>query len=501
MPSLQEVLASIPGLAGYQAQVNQNNATGMQTLQMAQGAGGILAQIQAAETARRRGPLQDALLQSQVDEHTSRAKKLAQEAEFNARLMQSGGVDNLGPDQLDAFAAKAALMNHPGALGMAKLAEQKRAQLANKQALGGMQSQAVADAPVQNEADAIAQVQAATDAGQPASVGFGENPNVIPRKQGGVADYLTSSPYVGSAAKQLQARIDAGALGMTPQQIEQRIANLDRMHTTMAEAQKSRDQTQSGRIEIKNMFPPSAGRAQDQGVLDPVKDKAELRDLAIQSLYDPGSLAGFRRDTKTMGSIQRERIAVMKEAGVTSEDVVSGRAGFKADSASLNKITPQYDAITSFDKTAIRNGKILVELADKVDTTGVPVVERWIRAGRKSIGGDPDVAKFDAQMNLYRAEAARILTQPNLTGVLTDTARKEMEHVIGNSASATQIREVVSLLERDFNNRKETLEEQIGAIRARMRSRVAPNEGTAKPEERRAEPRKETKRVIVDFSK
>ena len=214
-----------------------------------------------------------------------------------------------------------------------------------------------------------------------------------------------------------------------------------------------------------------------QGSLDPVKDQAELRDLAIQSLYDPGSLAGYRRDTKVMGHIQRERIKVMREAGVTSEDVVSGRAGFKADTASLNKITPQYDAITAFEKTAIRNGKILIELADKVDTTGVPVAERWIRSGRKAIGGDPDVAKFDAQMNLYRAEAARILTQPNLSGVLTDTARKEMEDVIRNSASAEQIRGVVNLLERDFNNRKETLEEQIGAIRGRMRGRVAPGGG------------------------
>ena len=212
-----------------------------------------------------------------------------------------------------------------------------------------------------------------------------------------------------------------------------------------------------------------------QGALDPVKDKDALRDLAIQSMYDPGSLAGFRRDTKTMGAIQRERINVMRETGVTSEDVVSGRAGFKADTASLNKITPQYDAITAFEKTAIRNGKILMELADKVDTTGVPVLERWIRAGRKEIGGDPDVSNMNAQMNLYRAEAARILTQPNLSGVLTDTARKEMEEVLKNSATAQQVRETVQLLERDFLNRKETLEEQIGSIRARMRSRATPS--------------------------
>lgn len=53
MPSLEQVLASVPGLAGYQATVNQNNQRGMQTLQMAQGAGGILAQIAAQAKAQR----------------------------------------------------------------------------------------------------------------------------------------------------------------------------------------------------------------------------------------------------------------------------------------------------------------------------------------------------------------------------------------------------------------------------------------------------------------
>jgi hypothetical protein len=52
-----------------------------------------------------------------------------------------------------------------------------------------------------------------------------------------------------------------------------------------------------------------------------------------------------------------------------------------------------------------------------------------------------------------------------------------MEHVLDDSASAKQIRSVVDLLERDFHNRRGTLEEQISSIRARMRGRVAPSSG------------------------
>lgn len=208
-------------------------------------------------------------------------------------------------------------------------------------------------------------------------------------------------------------------------------------------------------------------------------DDKSARNIAIESLYDPNATTGFRRSPQIMKQITEERTKVMEESGITPQDVVSGRAGFKADTMSLNKITPQYDAITAFENTAIRNGKILIGLADKVDTTGVPVMEKWIRAGRKSIGGDPDVSRFNAQIRLYGAEVARILTQPNLSGVLTDTARKEVEGFLPESATPEQVKQVVNLLEMDFNNRKHTLEEQIAAIRDRMNKRVSPGGATA----------------------
>lgn len=224
---------------------------------------------------------------------------------------------------------------------------------------------------------------------------------------------------------------------------------------------------------IKNKAkPPSMSQS---SVKERLSDEA-VRDLAVQSLYDSGVLAGYRRDTEAMSRIGNSRMQVMKESGVKSEDVVSGRAGFMADRASLNKITPQYDAITAFENTAKRNGKILVDLAKKVDTTGVPAIERWVRAGRQELGGDADVAKFNAQMNAYRAEVARILTQPTLSGVLSDTAREEAKEFLKGSATPKQVEEVVGLLERDFDNRKSTLELQIQDIRRRMGGRMAPGD-------------------------
>ena len=157
-----------------------------------------------------------------------------------------------------------------------------------------------------------------------------------------------------------------------------------------------------------------------------------------------------------------------KNMGASSEGRARGAAEIRADSTSLNKLVPQRDAIVAFENTAIKNGRVLKELASKVDSTGIPVIEKWIRGGRQATG-DVDVAKFNAQMQLYRAEVAKILTNPNLSGVLSDSARKETEAFLSGAASAKQIIGVIDLLEGDFGRRKEALDESISEVKGRIK--------------------------------
>lgn len=191
--------------------------------------------------------------------------------------------------------------------------------------------------------------------------------------------------------------------------------------------------------------------------------------LAREAIKDKGVLANLgrgvqgARDLRAITNRMAEMVATDGGPGMAQR-----RQEFRADSNSLNKLTMQYDAITAFEKTAIRNGHVLVDLAEKVDVTGMPVAERWIRAGRRSIAGDPDVAMFNTQMTLFRAEAARILTNPNLTGTLTVHAQQEAESFLNGADSAAQISRVVSLLERDFKAREVTIVEQMDSIRDRM---------------------------------
>jgi hypothetical protein len=160
-------------------------------------------------------------------------------------------------------------------------------------------------------------------------------------------------------------------------------------------------------------------------------------------------------------------------AGERAGEVAGGRARggaeSQADAGSLKRLVAQSDAIDAFSSTATRVGKVLSTLADKVDTTGSPVVERWIRAGRKDVAGDVDVTKFNAQMQLYRAEVAKILTNPNLTGVLTNHAQQEVEQFLSGGSSAKQIKGLIELLENDFALRKKETDKKVNEIKGRLK--------------------------------
>ena len=157
------------------------------------------------------------------------------------------------------------------------------------------------------------------------------------------------------------------------------------------------------------------------------------------------------------------------EAGTQPGEIVAGRAEIKALTTTLAQLEKQKAAVDAFENTAKANGRVLQQLADKVDRTGSPVIERWERAGRREIAGDVDVNNFNAQIQLYRNEVAKILSNPNMTGVLSDTARREAGEFLQGNATAPMIHGLVPLLNADMDRRQNALTDEINTVRGRMK--------------------------------
>jgi hypothetical protein len=190
-------------------------------------------------------------------------------------------------------------------------------------------------------------------------------------------------------------------------------------------------------------------------------------DLAATTVMtDPVQMRQFASFGKA-GQARRDQInsqiaKKLKDAGMTAADLGNMRANFKAQSGSINKLVPQLNAIEAYEQTAKFNGQRLLDLVDKIDNTGIPVIEGYARRAQKAVG-DPDQAEFQSVLAQYQTEAARIINNPNLTGILSDSARHEMQEIVGGNMNAAQIKRVVNRLNTEFEFRKNAIRDQVGA--------------------------------------
>jgi hypothetical protein len=82
----------------------------------------------------------------------------------------------------------------------------------------------------------------------------------------------------------------------------------------------------------------------------------------------------------------------------------------------------------AFEKNFNKNADIALELSQKVDRTGVPILNKWINAGRRSVTGDADLAAFDANIKATVNEYAKIVGGGTGSGA---TAQGEIAKIEG----------------------------------------------------------------------
>lgn len=191
----------------------------------------------------------------------------------------------------------------------------------------------------------------------------------------------------------------------------------------------------------------------------------ELDLAATTVMTDPNQMRQFASFGKA-GQARRDQINAavsnkLKASGMTPADLGNLRATFKAQGASINKLVPQLNAIEAYEQTAKFNGQRLLDLVGKIDNTGIPAIEGYARRAQKA-AGDPDQAEFASVLQQYQTEAARIISNPNLTGVLSDSARQELQEVISGNMSAGQLKRVINRLNTEFEFRANAIRGQIG---------------------------------------
>lgn len=156
-------------------------------------------------------------------------------------------------------------------------------------------------------------------------------------------------------------------------------------------------------------------------------------------------------------------------AAVAQQNQLSSTAGLKADTASLTNLQKQRDAVAAFEDTAVANGDKLVQMSKTISNTGVPALNKYTRWYEGNVKGDPAISNFNLQLISVRNEIAKILTNPNLTGQLTDASKNEINEAMQPGATAAQIIGAFQTAKADFANRADALDKRIGIVQGRLK--------------------------------
>ncbi len=156
--------------------------------------------------------------------------------------------------------------------------------------------------------------------------------------------------------------------------------------------------------------------------------------------------------------------------------IAANAASFKADQDSLKKTQGMADAVNAFESTAKKNLAQFIATAKKVKDSGSPWINKGLRSVQRAALGSEDQAAYDAARQVALTEIAKVVSNPNLTGVLSDSARQEMEALLRGDATLAQTLKVAEMLTQDMDNRKGSIDDQLKEIKGRIKGG-----GTAQP--------------------
>lgn len=208
--------------------------------------------------------------------------------------------------------------------------------------------------------------------------------------------------------------------------------------------------------------------AQEAAKLDP-----DTLHTAISSVMsDPSTMRQYAGYGGPSGAVIRKQIndgitQRLKDTGMNDSDLGAIRANFAGQKKSVATLIPQLNNIAQFEQTAKFNGDRLLQLIDGVDTTGVPALEGAIRTA-KAKGGNVDVNEFNSVLNQFQTEAARITQNPNLTGILSDKSKEDLQKVIAGNLDAPSMRRIINRLYAEFDMRKMAIQQQVAGANAGM---------------------------------
>jgi hypothetical protein len=149
--------------------------------------------------------------------------------------------------------------------------------------------------------------------------------------------------------------------------------------------------------------------------------------------------------------------------------ITSNKATLQANSESLKKLQTNFDQVSAFEGTAGKNLDLFINKLSNIKDLGVKFANTPLRMINEKMIGTDDYQAMKAAQQTAAAEAAKVLSSANASGVLSDTQKKEAEDMLSGNLSLSSAKKVVETLKQDFSNRHQSYQQQIKDIQDRIK--------------------------------
>lgn len=200
-------------------------------------------------------------------------------------------------------------------------------------------------------------------------------------------------------------------------------------------------------------------------------DKADLE--AAYRYFADGTLPpNMGRGQQGMAESKRIRgisAQISESLGISPEEARANQLAFKGSGQAVTALVKREAQVGANVRNFDFNADQVLQLSQKVDRTGVPVVNAWINAGKRSVAGNPEIAAFDVAVKTTVNEFAQIVSGTT-AGATTEGEKQKAEKLLSAAQTPAQITAVINQMRVESQNRMKSFADQkqatLGSLRA-----------------------------------
>jgi hypothetical protein len=200
------------------------------------------------------------------------------------------------------------------------------------------------------------------------------------------------------------------------------------------------------------------------------RESVQLTPQALDQIATMFATTGQLPNLGMGAAVAKTRSSIINRAAELFPNVAlaSNAAAYQANKHSLNTVTGTLDTLSAFENAGLKNLKMFTDAAAKIPDTGVPWLNTPVRMLDEKLVGSANMSVVNAAREIGLREIARVTNDPKLSGVLSDSARHEVQGFSPANATLPQILAVAKTLQQDMANVHQSLQEQKEAISNRI---------------------------------